>query len=637
MSPPSLFERQAVHGLWLPALGFVFASIAALDRSFAPAAWLVVGLGVATWILGRARGGPAAAVLLAAGCLLCVAVLFRQLFGADSLSYFVYARSMLFDGDLDFANEHASWGLGDARRTETGLVFNAQSVGPAIVWAPFVLGAHGYVRFTHWLGGPLGAPDGLGGPYLRATLIGTATLAVLGTLWLGRALSRRFTRIEVACAMAAAALGSPVPYYVVISPAMAHGLEYGVACIFLAVWLENERAPGLRPWLVLGALWGLLTLLRWQAALFGVFLVAFALARPQEGRARLVRGLAAAGTAALVFVPQMLAWHSLYGKWLTMPQGPRFMDWSSPRFLSVLVSTDRGFLNWHPVMLAGAIGLVLLLLNPGLRWLAAAGGSVLVATAWVNGSVADWTASDAFGGRRFCLVVPILAVGVAELTRRVVSLTARRPWLVPAGLVGLAVAWNAGLMSLYRKRAIENAPAPVARLAALQTRQLQQALEAAALRLGGPELRNLVYEALVGEYFYENVNPSGIINVGRPDSPYLESGWSRARQRIDWPNFRWAFFPRACVSFALRAPFPLPTTLSARAPDGLEDQFLTVMVNERPVAAQPLANEWTDIRFLIPEPALEPGPNRLCLVFRTALPDSDAGPVAAAVSVIQLP
>ena len=67
MSPPSLFERQAVHGLWLPALGFVFASIAALDRSFAPAAWLVVGLGVATWILGRARGGPAAAVLLAAG------------------------------------------------------------------------------------------------------------------------------------------------------------------------------------------------------------------------------------------------------------------------------------------------------------------------------------------------------------------------------------------------------------------------------------------------------------------------------------------------------------------------------------------------------------------------------------------
>jgi len=192
-------------------------------------------------------------------------------------------------------------------------------------------------------------------------------------------------------------------------------------------------------------------------------------------------------------------------------------------------------------------------------------------------------------------------------------------------------------MAAYRGRVIAPGPAPLDRVLAVQARGLRDGLEEAALRLDLPRLRGFVYEFFAGEYFYENVNPSGLINVGRPDSPYLESGWSRARQRLGWPNFRWAFYPRACVEFPLREPFPIRVTVSARAPDGVPDQVVTVTVNGMPLLTDRLPNEWTDLTVIVPKHTLLPGPNRMCLEFQTSLPDTDAGRLAAAVSVIQLP
>jgi len=87
-------------------------------------------------------------------------------FRGDSASYFAYVRSAVLDRDLDFANEWEHWGYPEPARTVTGLRQNVQSVGPAVLWTPFYLLAHAYVRLG--LGAAPYPADGYSAPYRRA-------------------------------------------------------------------------------------------------------------------------------------------------------------------------------------------------------------------------------------------------------------------------------------------------------------------------------------------------------------------------------------------------------------------------------------------------------------------------------------
>ena len=262
--------------------------------------------------------------------------------------------------------------------------------------------------------------------------------------------------------------------------------------------------------------------------------------------------------------------------------------------------------------------------------------AVFAASVWVNGSAGDWSAADAFGARRFDLVFPLLAFGVAELGRLAVRAAQRRPWLAPAGALSVLVLWNFGLMRLYRQRAFSEA-APLERVAAAQAGQLRRGAEELGFRLGGWPGRNLAYKFFVGEYFYWNLNLSGTIDLADPTSRYLAGGWSTAREREGGPAFRMAYFPRACVRFPLMEGFDLRVTVTAKAPGALENQTLGLWSNGEKVPAKLLPPEWTDLGFLVPGSMLHPGENLLCLEFSDHLRGAKGSQVAAAVAKIQLP
>lgn len=556
----------------------------------------------------------------------------RPQFRADAASYFVQLRSVAFDHDLDFRNEWEQWGYPELPPTATGLQPNVQSVGPALAWSPFFLLAHLYVLTARALGLVTWAADGMSPPYLRSAGLGTLTVAVLGAGALASALARRFGWRAASLGVLGAVLASPVGYYVFVENAMSHGIVFGVGCFFVVQWLRVAEAPNGRRWAVLGLLFGLLALARWQALVTGFLLLALAVRHAFEGRLSWRWLAGGAGLALAAFAPQMLVWKALYDRPLTLPQGGGFLDWTSPGLVAVLTSANHGLLNWTPLTLAGLLGLAGLLRVER----AFAVGSLLVflATAWVNGAVRDWWGSDAFGARRFDVVVPLLAVGLAWAARWTASCVTRRPWAVPVALAGIAVAWNLGFIRLHRAGAFPSGAAPIDRLAALQARQARDALERA---LPGPALRAWAYEAFAGEYFYRNVNPGGLINVGAPDCPWLGDGWSRAKLREGWPHFRWAFHPRACAWFAVTEPFALRVQVQARAPDGIRDQVMSLGLNGVPVGATQLQPEWAVLGFDLPARAVAAGRNTLCLDFSEALPGEAGARVAAAVAVIQLP
>jgi hypothetical protein len=618
--------------------GAVYAALGVLDPRL-PAPLLGPALALAGLVLARRRGDrrPAALVLTVLTGVYALAGRTEPDFAADSPSYFVYLRSAAFDRDLDFANEWAEWGYEAQPLTATGHRRNVHAIGSAVVWSPFYAAAHVYVLAARVLGDRAYAADGYAIPYVRATVLGTATVAVLGAFLLFRALVPFFGVTLAAVGVLAGTLASPIPYYVFLQPTMAHGIVYGLAALFVWAWIEAARAPSARAFVRLGLLLGLLALTRWQAIVFLAMFVPLAVEAFARRRIR-PAWIALSGLVAFaVFVPQLVVWKVLFGRALAIPAHEHGMDWSSPHLLNVLISADRGLFAWTPLMAVGAAGLLWLLRE----WLSLAAGALLVlaGTAWINGGVQDWAGADAFGARRFDLVVPLLAVGVAAAAKATSGAVSRCPWLAPAAAAALLVIWNLGLMRLYRHRVVSESAA-FDRQATAQWFQLRRAVESGLERLGGPRLRNVAYMFFVGEYFYWNTNLSGTIDMAAPEGRYLSGGWSPPHRRPSWPAFRWAYYPKACVRVPLETPLDLRITVTARAPGRLPNQAMGLSMNHGPVLWRPLPADWTEVPFLIPAAMSSPGENLLCVNFSERVPTEEGEEgkaVAAAVTRIQLP
>ncbi len=622
----------------LVGLGVLAAAVALLGltpppgRAVGP---LLCGLGLVL----AARGGvrPSAALVVPAllSAALAAGALVRPEFGADSPSYYVYLRSAYFDGDLDFANEWAEWGFKQRRLTSTGMRPDRQSAGPAVLWTPFYLFTDACVAADRALFGGREPRDGYGLPYKRATALGTITLALLGCVALVRLLEGTTSRAVAVLAVVAAVATSPILYWVFVMPAMAHGVAFGLAAATLWAGDRARRAPSAAGWALLGALFGLLVLTRWQAVVYALFLAPLAVEGVVRRTVRPAWLLAAAAAAALAFLPQLVAWKLLYGRFLTIPQGEGFLDWSSPHLVDALISGDHGFFSWTPAMFAGFVGVALLARSAPL--FSGSGLAILLATAWINGSVSKWAGGDSFGARRFDVCVPFAALGLAYLVDRTTAAARRFPVLVPAAALVVLTLWNVSFIVSFREQRYPYA-APADRLAGDQGRNVRRFAQAALGWIGGARGRALAYKYFAGEYFYENYNWDGTINLASISETDLSGGWSPARRKAGGPGFRWALLPSSCVRIPLDGPADLPAAITLRAPQGAQPQRMTVLWNGHPVGTLPVATEWETVTIKLPAAAGVPGENALCLEFANALPgDDDSARLAAQVARIQLP
>lgn len=350
----------------------------------------------------------------------------------DAVHYYVYARSLVFDHDLDFENDYVSLYTLDFAvdppppgftfefgRTSTGRVRNYMAVGTPLTWMPLYLGVSGAVAIWNWSGGqyPL---DGYG---LLFQLVPTVTgMAAAGLgLWFAFLLCKDVAPAQDALMGTLVAFaGTSYLYYMLVAPSYSHAMSACVSSgLFLYWWKTRDRTDA-RRYAVLGAIGGLLTLVRWQdgLALFVVVLDVAAQGRNLPAwRTRVAFAgtrLAAAGlTALVVFTPQILAWQYLYGQPFTIPQGGDFMKWSDPAIGSVLFSPFRGLFSWTPIAAASLVGIPWLWRRSPRLAVTCAG--FVVASIYVNAAVADWWAGEAFGARRFLSCFPMMALGVTVL------------------------------------------------------------------------------------------------------------------------------------------------------------------------------------------------------------------------------
>ncbi len=413
----------------------------------------------------RRPGGLIAAI----GLVFCLAygaslVLFPKPNGrivvGDAVHFYVYLRSLVFDGDVRFQNEYVR--LYDLRPTDgaafdwvfsplpTGHVRNLMPIGPAIVWAPLYLLVTLVVALLRLVGVdyPL---DGYGRLF-QATAGFTGIAAATGGAFLTyRAASRLFSARSAIWATLAMWLGSSALYYSVISPTYSHAPSMAASSVLVWHWLGTRQRPEFLRYAQLGGLAGLAALVRWQDATLllvpGLEAVLDAAGAKGPAASRAGRAAAriavAAGAALLVFAPQMVAWQAIYGSPLVLPQGEAFMRWREPALAAVLLSDWHGLFTWTPVVAVAVAGTV------GLWRRDRAVGVVAIAvmaSAWyVNAAVTDWWAGEAFGSRRFLSCFPFFVLGLCTVVAR----WEQRPRLM-ASVVLVAVALNGLLLFQYQ-------------------------------------------------------------------------------------------------------------------------------------------------------------------------------------------
>ncbi len=439
-----------------------------------------------------------------------------RIYASDEVQYFAYLRSLWFDRDVSFENEYQHFynaGIAQGagfhetfleRTTETGRRINFGTIGAPLLWSPFYAAANLWAQARYASGAKI-ATDGYSQPYIAAVAYGSAFYG-----WTALALTLLIIRRILGDArlgpVLAIWLGTPLIFYMLIAPPMAHACSAFAIALFIYVWLNARERWSARDLIALGAAAALMTMVREQDAFVAVGpaldwgwtvvrrwrartpTVTASTATPtatetasaaarEDGVGRLlINGAIGAAAFFVCFLPQLACYLALNGY-----PGPsrlvgRKMNWMTPHAGGVLLSPEHGLLFWSPLIVLSLAGLALLTLSrdarvptrppadavapdaappdaahavlapAARRWIGVCLLAIVAAEVYVAGSVESWTVAGAFGQRRFVGLSVVFSIGLAALWLRT-----RTP--IHRALVGVLAAlciwWNIGLMAQF--------------------------------------------------------------------------------------------------------------------------------------------------------------------------------------------
>jgi len=388
----------------------------------------------------------------------------------DGVGYYAFARAPLTQRNLDFAPDyqHANQGFREARldesgapkgiyRTATGHLDNHFTVGPAMLWAPFLLCAHAGVLAARALGARVAA-DGFSLPYLFAMALGTLLYGFLALVLSYRVACRFVAEKWALMATVAIWWASSLPVYMYFNPSWSHAHSAFAVALFFWYWLRTGEQRTMGQWITLGLISALMMNVYYPNALALAVLIPEALAsyraaftqakedKPQFGALIGYHGLFCT-VALLGMLPTFISRYIVYGGFLETGYIPITMwAWKSPWFLAVLFSANHGLFSWTPVLLIATAGLFIFLKREP-----AVGGSVLcvlIAFYYFMASYPDWAGISSYGNRFFVSLTVFFVLGLSAAIEWVgVRIRNQRAaWASILSVLMLFVVWNLGLI-----------------------------------------------------------------------------------------------------------------------------------------------------------------------------------------------
>ncbi len=386
----------------------------------------------------------------------------------DGVGYYAYLRALLIEHDLRFENDWRSANptfvmdrvdqQGRIRAdeyTSTGHLDNHFTVGPAILWAPFLVPVHLAVLALNGLGAHIPA-TGYSRPYRLAMALATATYGFAG-LYLAFCLARKYFDGRWAfLGTVGIWLGSSLPVYMYLNPSWSHAHSAFSVALFLWYWHRTQQRRTLGQWALLGLAAGLMLDVYYPNVVFLVIPLLEALAgywrvwrSPGHDWAAVGRLLSVhvlfAFVVVLAFTPTLITRWIIYGSPFEFGYGEKWA-WSSPALGRVLFSSHHGLLSWTPILFLALLGLLPLWKLD--KELAAYLAVACLAFYYLIASHVNWNGISSFGNRFFISLTPVFILG---LTASFASLGRRferaGPAFAAAGFAtAVLVLWNAGLI-----------------------------------------------------------------------------------------------------------------------------------------------------------------------------------------------
>ncbi len=484
----------------------------------------------------------AARLVVVALCLVGAAVYFRHgtRLGADGPNYFAQARSLLFDFDIDYGNE---------LERVPGMVpgMPERAMGLPLVSLPFLALAHLSLKLGKLAGLDLVA-DGFGYPYETAFGLASYLVGAIGLIVMLRLAFQFFSPGVALLSVVTVGMSSFLAWYMVVEPAMPHAVSAAAVAVAIGYWLARRPLAGTRDWIVLGILFGLASLARWQNVAFLALPLLDALMKPRRPLRQVASSLLG---FAVAFTPQLAYWQAMAGSPFAISTERHAVQWTQLSVAEVLFSTNRGLFPWSPVLYLGFIGLLIWLrAAPRIASLCLLGFFLQL---YINSSVEMWYGGWAYGGRRFDNTLVLFVLGFAVA----LDFIRRRPFVFPVVLSAILVLWNVGLM-LQVKRGDVSPDGNVA-FRQVAGRSLNRYYD----RLGFPaawpanwlfarrhQLSPEKFDLLFGHRGFGNFR----LPMNADADGYLGRGWGAAEQDARGEWFRWSLGDEATVLVPLREP-----------------------------------------------------------------------------------
>jgi hypothetical protein len=383
----------------------------------------------------------------------------------DGVGYYAFARAMLIQHNLDFRSDwlqaNPSFRMGrtdDAGNlvpenyTSTGHLNNHFSIGPAILWSPFLLVTHAAVLIYDRFGGHIPA-DGYSQPYVTAVALATAFYGFMALL-ISFVLARRYVAESWAfLAIVGIWLASSLPIYMYFNPSWSHADSAFSVALFIWYWIRTRQNRTPLQWLALGALAGLTINVYYVNVVLLLFPLLESLApRPARFAEVAVKPLRSSLLKAALFVaalsamllPTFITKKIIYGSYWNFGYTEHW-SWNSPAFFKACFSADHGLFTWTPILILAVAGLFALRKYD--RRLANYSIVVFLAYLYIIGCYQNWHGISSYGSRFFVALTPVFVLGLAALFEYIGhALPEKRAAILAWSATGLLVLWNFGLM-----------------------------------------------------------------------------------------------------------------------------------------------------------------------------------------------
>lgn len=342
----------------------------------------------------------------------------------DVISYYTYlpATFIYKDITLEFTKsdkeKFSKWFW--MSFNEEGKHVVKMTMGMSILYSPFF-------TVAHLLAEPLGfEPSGYSVPYRFAISIGALFYLMLGLIMLRKLLLRHFSDTATAVTLILVTLGTNLTWYASIEPGMSHVYSFTLFVVFIYLlekWLERATITNT---ILLGALSGLISLVRPTNAAIGVLFLLWGISNRLELKERLKLLYARwpyiytmVAVAICIWIPQMLYWKMQTGHFLHHSYGQEGFFFFSPNITDGLFSFRKGWLLYTPTMAFALLGLLLLPKYSKGRTISIAAFTLI--NIYIIFSWWCWWYGGSFGARAFIESYALLSFPLAALVQWTLS------------------------------------------------------------------------------------------------------------------------------------------------------------------------------------------------------------------------